>query len=280
MQTETLYGSRGKAVLGAVVPFGVAVVLFVQLMGDSAPGSGFLVAMAFAAFGIFRAGDLFKPRQLVLDREGFVLHPSFGAQSDKIGWKTVQRFEIKGGSKNKHLVCYYLADDHRTVKTMKLGTNWCLNAGAVWGEDLEKVQGHLTDYHRGAMGQAEPVHYPQRPAVVASKISQPAQPAATTRSGVVYAEKAALQARPVTPSLNGETKSIKGLGVALLAVGAGVAALSVVPFVKACHQGLCQRDLWDMGDYRIWLFAALWTVCLLAVLAGGMILSVERSDRH
>lgn len=278
MQTETLYGSRGKAVLGAVVPFGVAVVLFVQLMGDSAPGSGFLVAMAFAAFGIFRAGDLFKPRQLVLDREGFVLHPSFGAQSDKIGWKTVQRFEIKGGSKNKHLVCHYLADDHRTVKTMKLGTDWCLNAAAVWGEDLEKVQGHLTDYHRWAVGQAEPVHHPQRSAVVAPKISQPAQPAATTRSGVVYAEKAAPQARRVMPSLNGETKSIKGLGVALLAVGAGVAALSVIPFMKACHQGLCQRGLWDMGDYRIWLFATLWTVCLLAVVAGGMILGGGRDD--
>lgn len=280
MQTETLYGSRGKAVLGAVVPFGVALVLFVQFLGDSAPGSGFLVAMAFAAFGVFRAGDLFKPRQLILDREGFVFHPSFGAQSDKIDWKRVQRFEIKGGSKSKHLVCHYLADDHSTVKTMKLGTDWCLNAGAVWGEDLEKVLGHLTDYHRRAVGQAEAVHYPQKPPAVAPKISQPAQPAATTRSGVVYAEKAAPQTRSIMPSLNGETKSITGLGVTLLAVGAGVAALSVVPFVKACHQGLCQRDLWDMGDYRIWLFAALWTVCLLAVLAGGMILSGERSDRH
>ena len=292
MQTETLYGSRGRALLGSLVPVGAAVLLFGNMLGDNGMGSfGLLIILGLAGYGIARAGDLYKPRQLVLDREGFVLHPSFGAESEKIRWSDVRSFEIKGNNKNKnkHLVCLHLADDQRTISTMKLGTDWCLKADDLWGVSLDKVEAHLSDYHRKAAGQGLPVRSVNRSTTVPSTrvppfaappvISQPAQTAAMTRSGVVYAERMAPTSKPAMPSLNGEGTSLKGLGLGLMGAGIVVAALSVIPFVQACKRGLCSVGFWEMGDYRLWLFASLWTVCLLAVIAGWKLVGSTRSTK-
>lgn len=295
MQTETLYGSRGRALVSALVPVGAAVLLFGNLLGDNRMGSfGFLVILGLAAFGIVRAGDLINRRQLVLDRDGFVFHPSFGTESEKIRWNDVRSFEIKGSNKHKHLVCLHLSDDQRTVSTMKLGTDWCLDADSLWGVSLDKVQGHLSDYHRKAAGQGVPVRSVNRSATVSpvavpsevapsmatkSVAAQPVQTAAVTRSGAVYAERPAATPRPTMPSLNGQETSLKGLGLGLIGAGMVVAALSLIPFIVACKRDLCSVGLWEMGDYRLWLFATLWTVSLLVVVAGWKLVSSARSTR-
>lgn len=285
MQTETLYGSRGRALLGALVPVGAAVLLFGNILGDNGMGSfGLLIVLGLAAYGIARAGDLYNPRQLVLDREGFVFHPSFGTESEKIRWNDVRSFEIKGKDKKKHLVCLYLADDQRTISTMKLGTDWCLKADDLWGVSLDKVEAHLSDYHRKAAGQGVPVRSVNRsttvpPTTVPPVAAQSSQTAAVTRSGVVYAERVAATPKPAMPSLNGQETSLKGLGLGLMGAGIVVAALSFIPFVQACKRGLCSVGLWEMGDYRLWLFASLWTVCLLAIIAGWKLVGSARSMR-
>lgn len=285
MQTETLYGSRGRALLGALVPVGAAVLLFGNMLGDNGMGSfGLLIVLGLAAYGIARAGDLYKPRQLVLDREGFVFHPSFGAESEKVRWSDVRSFEIKGNNKNKHLVCLHLADDQRTISTMKLGTDWCLKADDLWGVSLDKVEAHLSDYHRKAAGQAVPVRSVNRPApvppfAVPPVAAQSTKTAAVTRSGVVYAERMEATSKPAMPSLNGQETSLKGLGLGLMGAGIIVAALSVIPFVEACKRGLCSVGFWEMGDYRLWLFASLWTVCLLVVVGGWTLVSSARSTK-
>ena len=289
MQTETLYGSRGKAAVSAVLPTVVALILFGKMIGDGSLGSfGFLILLGVAIFGFGRAGDLIKPRQLVLDREGFVFHPSFGSAAEKIRWKDVKSFEIKGSNKNSYLACFYLAEDQAEVKKMKLGQGWSLSADSLWGASLEQVRGHLADYHRNMVGQGIPVRtaspsavpsQTSRPSVPAT-ISQPDRPvAAATRSGVVYAEPVRASTKAPMPVLNGDTGSSKGLGWALLVGGVAAVVLSIVPFMSVCKKGLCSAGLWELGDYRIWGFAILWTVCLLAVLVGGKLIS-SAQDAH
>ncbi|MEG2731213.1 hypothetical protein, partial [Brevundimonas sp.] len=263
----------------SLVPLLVTLFIVSQVFRGTGSGPSFFIVAVFLLLGIARIGDLVRPRQLVLDDSGVTFHPSFKAAHPKIPWSAVRDFAIEG-SKNKLLVLHYV--DGGKIRRLALGTDWCLDDKSLWGVTLVGALLHVSDYHQRAVAYAGGRHAPPSSVVAPlrtspPKVAQPLQPA-TTRSGVVYAEKAAPQTRPVSPSLNGETKSLKGLGVALMVVGGGVSVLSVIPFVKACNQGLCGQGLWDMGDYRIWLFATLWTVCLLAVVAGGMIMAGARED--
>lgn len=288
MQSKTLYGAKGRAAVGALVPGVVSVVILANLLDGGRLGAfAVLIIAIFGYVVISKAAEVFRPKRIEMDRYGFAYFPALGIPSGKIRWSDVDRFEIKGGSKDRQIVCFHREGDGHGLKKLKLGRDWASTPQDLWGMGLDEAQELLSKQRREALAagvQSKPlreVETPQRAPVVddrAKPVVQ-AKTAELTRSGVVYAEthKAVVPSRTV--SLNGERGSSGLFGWVLFAGGMATAGLSLVPFIPLCKQGLCSADIWDFSDYRIWAFATLWTLCLLAVLVGANVIWNPPSSR-
>lgn len=286
MRTQVLYGSRVAAAF-KLLPFVWVVGVLFAINDGNPEGMMIFIILAVIGYGLWQAKDVIQPHQLELDRQGFVLRTSLGAPRAPIKWTSVSHFGIEGKDKKQQLVCYYRPEDgDSALQTLKLGNGWCLDGKNLFPAKLGQVGEYLSNYHSGMVsGQVMPTPVPAtalahkpRPQVSTTQARSASTTApAATRSGAVYAHNENKIPTRVEPLLNGRPAPSRGLGWGLMLGGVIALALSAGPFMAACNGGLCGGGVWDVSDYRIWIFATLWTACLLAIFAGvKMVFDADR----
>ena len=274
MQSEVLYGARLSAVFKGAIPLFFFVALLVNNDGNL-NGAKLFLALGLILIALWQMRGAFKPKTLAMDRYGLIYQPPFFGAQTQINWPQIASFEIKGSGKKRFLVLNYLHPENRSVQTLKLGDGWNADGTDMFADKLEKVREHLEEARkRYQLTTQSAAVSAQRPLVeVAKKPAAPqpkSQPSnATVRSGQVYAQpSAAMKAPPVNLAAKPNASSSRPLGWGLLVVGLGLGGASVFAFSKACRDGLCGQSFWDIPDARLWIFFAVWAVCLAVILAG------------
>lgn len=282
MQAHVLYGSRLAALWPLLSNLGFAAAAYWIGGGVAGSVTGW-IALGAVVLGLWSGRELIRPRELWLDAGGLTFKPSFGTPKGPIRWGAFEEFAIKTPSKSegKHakrkIVCQYRDDDGATV-TLDLGSDWSLGGGSIAAAPLDDVLSFIVAYrmdHDARSGQRI-APAPQPSFSQPSRAETPRPATAATRSGIVYPKD------PVETGHRGEIAkgpAIKPLGWALLLVGL-MTGLGAVPlFMRACRDGLCQNDFWDVSDVRVWVFSGVWTFSLLIAAIGIGLLARGDDDR-